>query len=124
MIEGAELIAGGNQNFTAQTVDQIQYGVIMPEGHEETADAFDKQAVAAAGNFANVQQCAVEFDRLTMTLRRGQWRKGFEEKERVNLFRGEFVLLQQAQQGNVATTAGAEWFNGQSACSAGAQPRE
>ena len=113
MVDCSQPIAGNYDDFAAQLGDQVPCGKALSQGHEQTADSLNEQALATPGDSPDSPQDFRQAYEAMMSSGGNQRSKRFGKKEGGYFVRRQFAILCCPQEFCVRSAAGAERFHGQ-----------
>src|ERR1019366_6453374 len=112
MVDCSQPIAGNYDDFAAQLGDQVPCGKALSQGHEQTADSLNEQALATPGDSPDSPQDFRQAYEAMMSSGGNQRCKRFGKKEGGYFVRRQFAVLCCPQEFCVRAAAGAESFDG------------
>lgn len=113
MVDCSQPAAGNHYDFAAQSCDQIPHRKPLTEGHQQTADPFDEQALATAGYAFDSPKDVLQADGAMTSSGSNQRGEGLSKKERANLVERQLAVLNCAQEFRVGSAATAKRFHRQ-----------
>jgi hypothetical protein len=108
VVEGAQAVSGDDDDFAAESSDQILHGEDLAEGHEQASNALNEEVFAAPTHEPDALQDLCQTDSPTMLSGCYQRCQGFGEEEWCDLIEGELPILEGSQKFSVCEAAGSE----------------